>query len=295
MTAEAPVACQEMPILPPGDLRAWPLASPCEESEWGSIWRRYAVASLDTTGFSLNGHALGNLLIFRLPAARTILCRGLDWVVGADSEFVGTRNLPMSTTPIDTSADMNDGGRCHKARRRRTVSRSWSRPAPVPSTQRHPSRLLRCLPAPSPMPSPRPIAVLGPAPGTISVIPHLLEVPEINRAPVTTDAYRVLRAQLACQARRNRHDVDTDHVRVLRESTRPLSFRRRRRPHRLRPLSTTRIVAAEESWAHASCYASGSARTGDGAPQYDRCACRSPYVTHSTVSSVRSAAETWLP
>ena len=52
---------QEMPILPPGDLRM-ALASLCEESEWGLTWRDVMQLRLDTTG-PLNGHALGNLLI----------------------------------------------------------------------------------------------------------------------------------------------------------------------------------------------------------------------------------------
>ena len=40
---------QEMPILPPGDLRM-ALASLCEESEWGLTWRDVMQLRLDTTG-----------------------------------------------------------------------------------------------------------------------------------------------------------------------------------------------------------------------------------------------------
>ena len=98
---------QEMPILPPGDLRM-ALASLCEESEWGLTWRDVMQLRLDTTG-PLNGHALGNLLISGLWQLLDDPVEGLDWVgrlLGAQG-----RVLPMSTTPIDIEADMNDGGR----------------------------------------------------------------------------------------------------------------------------------------------------------------------------------------
>ena len=90
---------QEMPILPPGDLRM-ALASLCEESEWGLTWRDVMQLRLDTTG-PLNGHALGNLLISGLWQLLDDPVEGLDWVgrlLGAQG-----RVLPMSSTPITSS------------------------------------------------------------------------------------------------------------------------------------------------------------------------------------------------
>ena len=138
---------QEMPILPPGDLRM-ALASLCEESEWGLTWRDVMQLRLDTTG-PLNGHALGNLLISGLWQLLEDPVEGLDWVgrlLGAQG-----RVLPMSSTPIDIEADMNDGGR------RYVVSvnpRSLSPRAPSSTCVSRPRRP-RCPPR-SPKLSPRP-------------------------------------------------------------------------------------------------------------------------------------------
>ena len=117
---------QEMPILPPGDLRM-ALASLCEESEWGLTWRDVMQLRLDTTG-PLNGHALGNLLISGLWQLLDDPVEGLDWVgrlLGAQG-----RVLPMATTPIDIEADMNDGGR-------RYVVAGQSKVAVAPGTVEH--------------------------------------------------------------------------------------------------------------------------------------------------------------
>ncbi len=70
---------QEMDVLPPGDLRM-ALASLCEESEWGLTWRDVMQLRLRSTG-SLNGHALGNLLIAGLWQLLDDPVDGLDWVV----------------------------------------------------------------------------------------------------------------------------------------------------------------------------------------------------------------------
>ena len=171
---------QEMPILPPGDLRM-ALASLCEESEWGLTWRDVMQLRLDTTG-PLNGHALGNLLISGLWQLLDDPVEGLDWVgrlLGAQG-----RVLPMSSTPIDIEADMNDGGR-------RYVVSGQSKVAVAPGTVEH----VRITPEAPEVPSAVTEAiseadwvVLGPGSWYTSVIPHLL-VPDINRALATTDAH----------------------------------------------------------------------------------------------------------
>ncbi len=216
---------QEMPILPPGDLRM-ALASLCEESEWGLTWRDVMQLRLDTTG-PLNGHALGNLLISGLWQLLDDPVEGLDWVgrlLGAQG-----RVLPMSTTPIDIEADMNDGGR-------RYVVAGQSKVAVAPGTVEH----VRITPEAPAVPgavidaiSEADWVVLGPGSWYTSVIPHLL-VPEINRALATTDAHRALVLNLA------RQRGETDRCRppttcVCCASTRPSQARRRRRrPHGLR-------------------------------------------------------------
>ena len=198
---------QEMPILPPGDLRM-ALASLCEESEWGLTWRDVMQLRLDTTG-PLNGHALGNLLISGLWQLLDDPVEGLDWVgrlLGAQG-----RVLPMSTTPIDIEADMNDGGR-------RYVVAGQSKVAVAPGTVEH----VRITPEAPAVPgavidaiSEADWVVLGPGSWYTSVIPHLL-VPEINRRPRAGAA----RVRARSQARRRRR--------------RPHRLRRHRRPDRCR-------------------------------------------------------------
>ena len=84
---------QEMPILPPGDLRM-ALASLCEESEWGLTWRDVMQLRLDTTG-PLNRHALGNLLISGLWQLLDDPVEGLDWV----GRLLGARDASCPCRP----------------------------------------------------------------------------------------------------------------------------------------------------------------------------------------------------
>ena len=252
---------QEMPILPPGDLRM-ALASLCEESEWGLTWRDVMQLRLDTSG-PLNGHALGNLLISGLWQLLDDPVEGLDWVgrlLGAQG-----RVLPMSTTPIDIEADMNDGGR-------RYVVSGQSKVAVAPGTVEH----VRITPEAPEVPSAVTEAiseadwvVLGPGSWYTSVIPHLL-VPEINRALATTDAHRALVLNLA----RQRGETDLmdptacDDIDDL-------------------------IVAAEELGARVLLR---QVRTGDGAPHHDplRLAAALRDAFDGFLGEV-GQPETWLP
>ena len=190
---------KEMPILPPGDLRM-ALASLCEESEWGLTWRDVMQLRLRTTG-PLDGHALGNLLISGLWQLLDDPVEGLDWVgrlLGAQG-----RVLPMSTTPIDIEADMDDDGT-------RYVVSGQSKVAIAPGTVEH----VRITPAAPDVPaavteaiSEADWVVLGPGSWYTSVIPHLL-VPGVHRALVLN---------LARQRGETDRMSTADHVRVLRD------------------------------------------------------------------------------
>ena len=252
---------QEMPILPPGDLRM-ALASLCEESEWGLTWRDVMQLRLDTTG-PLNGHALGNLLI-----------QG--------------RVLPMATTPIDIEADMNDGGR-------RYVVAGQCKVAVAPGTVEH----VRITPETPAVPaavtdaiSEADWVVLGPGSWYTSVIPHLL-VPEINRALATTDAHRALVLNLA----RQRGETDTmstaDHVRVLREYAPALKLDVVIADPTACDDIDDLIVAAEELGARVLLR---QVRTGDGAPHHDplRLAAALRDAFDGFLGEV-GQTETWLP
>jgi hypothetical protein len=273
-----------MPILPPGDLRM-ALASLCEESEWGLTWRDVMQLRLDTTG-PLNGHALGNLLISGLWQLLDDPVEGLDWVgrlLGAQG-----RVLPMSTTPIDIEADMNDGGR-------RYVVAGQSKVAVAPGTVEH----VRITPEAPAVPgavieaiSEADWVVLGPGSWYTSVIPHLL-VPEINRALATTDAHRALVLNLA----RQRGETDTmstaDHVRVLREYAPALKLDVVVADPTACDDIDDLIVAAEELGARVLLR---QVRTGDGAPHHDplRLAAALRDAFDGFLGEV-GQAETWLP
>lgn len=199
---------QEMDVLPPGDLRM-ALASLCEESEWGLTWRDVMQLRLRSTG-SLNGHALGNLLIAGLWQLLDDPVDGLDWV----AKLLGAqgRVLPMASVPLDIEADMEDAGRTYTVRGQAEV-------AVAPGTVRH----VRLIPEDPPVPSAVTDAigaadwvVLGPGSWYTSVIPHLL-VSDLHRALVTTDAHRALILNLGRQRGETDSMTTADHVRVLAE------------------------------------------------------------------------------
>ena len=88
---------REFPILPPGDLRM-ALAALCADDEWGREWARIMQHRFTGDG-SLNGHAVGNLLLAALWD------RDADPVVGLDRvasllKVIG-RVLPMASEPLD--------------------------------------------------------------------------------------------------------------------------------------------------------------------------------------------------
>ncbi|MBI3428742.1 MAG: uridine diphosphate-N-acetylglucosamine-binding protein YvcK [Actinobacteria bacterium] len=88
---------REYPILPPGDLRM-ALAALCGDDEWGREWARIMQHRFTGEG-SLNGHAVGNLLLAALWD------RDADPVVGLDRvasllKVIG-RVLPMASEPLD--------------------------------------------------------------------------------------------------------------------------------------------------------------------------------------------------
>lgn len=88
---------QEYPILPPGDLRM-ALAALCSDDEWGRDWARIIQYRFTGEG-SLNGHALGNLLLAALWDCDSDPVIGLDRVASL-LKVVG-RVLPMASEPLD--------------------------------------------------------------------------------------------------------------------------------------------------------------------------------------------------
>lgn len=199
---------EEMEILPPGDLRM-ALASLCEDTEWGLTWRDLMQHRFESTG-SLNGHALGNLLITGLWQLLDDPVVGLDWV----AKLLGAhgRVLPMASVPLEIEADV----RCEDGLR---VVHGQSLVAKAPGVV----EAVRICPENPPVPvevidaiRDADWVVLGPGSWYTSVLPHML-VPDLHRALATTDAHRALILNLAPRTEETADMSSADHVRVLAE------------------------------------------------------------------------------
>lgn len=200
----------ELGRLPPGDLRM-AITALCDDTEWGLTWRDLMQHRFATSG-SLDGHAVGNLLIVALWDMLDDEVAGLDWV----GRLLGARGrvLPMAAVPLDIEAEvrMAPGGVL------RTV-RGQSRVAVTSGTIEH----VYLIPD-SPPAGPETVAavdeadwvVLGPGSWYTSVIPHLL-VPELAAALSRTPARRALTLNLSAQVGETDGMGAGDHLRTLHE------------------------------------------------------------------------------
>jgi uncharacterized cofD-like protein len=91
---------KEFPILPPGDLRM-ALAALCSDDDWGKSWAEIMQYRFTSNG-SLDGHAVGNLLLAALWDRDEDTVAGLDRV-GDLLKVIG-RVLPMASEPLDIEA-----------------------------------------------------------------------------------------------------------------------------------------------------------------------------------------------
>ncbi len=90
----------EFPIFPPGDLRM-ALAALCGDDDWGRSWAQIMQYRFTGEG-SMNGHAVGNLLLAALWDRDNDPVEGLDRVASL-LKVVG-RVLPMAALPLDIEA-----------------------------------------------------------------------------------------------------------------------------------------------------------------------------------------------
>lgn len=198
---------QELGVLPPGDLRM-ALAALCDDSDWGHTWRDVLQHRFTSEG-SLNGHAVGNLLIVALWELLGNEVSGLDWVgrlLGAHG-----RVLPMAAVPLEIQADV-----IH-ASGQQSVVRGQSRVA-VTSGEVQRVRLVpqeppACVEAVESIRQ-SDYVVLGPGSWFTSVMPHLL-VPAISEALHAADARLVLTLNLSQQQGETDGYSAADHLRSL--------------------------------------------------------------------------------
>jgi uncharacterized cofD-like protein len=94
---------EEFPIFPPGDLRM-ALTALCADDEWGRTWAQILQHRFESDG-SLNGHAMGNLLLASMWNAGDDPVVALDRV-GQLLKVVG-RLLPMSAVALDIEGTFN--------------------------------------------------------------------------------------------------------------------------------------------------------------------------------------------
>ena len=109
---------EEFHSLPPGDLRM-ALAALCSDDEWGRSWADIMQYRFTSSG-SLNGHALGNLLLTALWDRDEDPVRGLDRV-GALLKVVG-RVLPMAREPLDIEGTFKTWEGTHVVRGQKEVA-----------------------------------------------------------------------------------------------------------------------------------------------------------------------------
>lgn len=208
----------EFGVLPPGDLRM-ALAALCGDDEWGRTWAEVVQHRFAGHG-EMEGHALGNLLIVGLWEILGDQVKALDLVgrlLGAEG-----RVLPMSTTPMDITAEVTDAdGRVAQVRGQVEVATTEGR---IRSIRLDPDGVDAC---PEAVAAVREAdwVVLGPGSWYTSVIPHLV-VPQLREALTTTAGRVVVVLNLEPQQGETHGLRPEDHLAALLEHAPELRIHR---------------------------------------------------------------------
>ena len=207
---------EELGVLPPGDLRM-ALSALCDDTDWGRTWRdvmQHRFASRADAEGSLDGHAMGNLLIVTLWELLGDPVAGLQWA-GA---LLGARGrvLPMSTVPLTIEGDIlsEEQG----SLRARTVTGQVRLAVAAATGNVSHVRLLpegaaACQDALEAIEL-ADWVVLGPGSWYTSVLPHLL-LPELRDALCRTSARRCLTMNLSNETKETQGMTAVDHLRVI--------------------------------------------------------------------------------
>jgi len=183
----------ELGVLPPGDLRE-ALAALCGDDDWGRTWAR-VLQHRFRSGGELHNHAVGNLLIVALWELLGEPVDGLDWVgrlLGAHG-----RVLPMSTVPLDITAQVREAGGDPQPREVRGQVEVATTTGTVVGVTLDPVDPPACPEAVAAI-STADWVIFGPGSWFTSVIPHLL-VPDLFTALHRTPAQRMLVLNLTPQ------------------------------------------------------------------------------------------------
>lgn len=204
----------EFGVLPPGDLRM-ALAALCDDSDWGRTWRdvmQHRFTAQAGGPESVDGHALGNLLIVSLWELLGDPVAGLKWA-GA---LLGARGqvLPMATVPLAIAGDVHardDDG----VERVRTVTGQARLAVAGPAED------VRLIP-PDPPACREALeaveladwVVLGPGSWNTSILPHLL-LPELRQGLCDTAAKRCLTMNLSMHTKETTGLSSADLLRTI--------------------------------------------------------------------------------
>jgi uncharacterized cofD-like protein len=201
----------EFGVLPPGDLRM-ALAALCGDDRWGQTWARVLQHRFESEG-SLDGHAVGNLLIVALWELLDDHIEGLDWV----GNLLGARGrvLPMAVTPIDITAEVRgaDPAKPDDVTTVRGQVEIATTPGEVLSVSVDPEHPQACPEAVTAIEEAQWV-VIGPGSWYTSVIPHLL-VPGLRDALVRTSAKVIVTMNLEEQSGETEGFTPEDHLDVL--------------------------------------------------------------------------------
>lgn len=174
---------EEFPILPPGDLRM-ALAALCGDDAWGRDWAEIMQYRFTSDG-TLNGHALGNLLLAALWDRDEDVVVGLDRV-GALLKVVG-RVLPMSAQPLTIEATFDNKGSKVEAIGQVAVATTEGRLIDLRLKPENPETRSEVLEAIAEAD----LITMGPGSWFSSVLPHLL-VPSLREAIINSPAKKAL-------------------------------------------------------------------------------------------------------
>ncbi len=209
----------EFAIFPPGDLRM-ALAALCADDDWGRSWAEIMQYRFTSNG-SLNGHAVGNLLLAALWDKDEDSVAGLDRV-GDLLKIIG-RVLPMAAVPLDIAATFQTPQGEVEVQGQIEVA-----------TAKGDLLSLRIIP---PNPKARPetldaiadadLITMGPGSWFSSVLPHLL-VPAQRDALIASSAKKVLLLNLDegvdLRAGEYAGQSSTEHLRIIKKYAPMLRF-----------------------------------------------------------------------
>lgn len=198
---------KELGILPPGDLRM-ALSALCDEGDWGTLWRDVLQTRFSSPG-SLDGHALGNLLIAGLWDRTGDVVEGLEWV--ARLLKAQGKVLPLAKEALEIAATVDGPAGRSVARGQVAVAKAKgvvSGLGIVPTCPEVPQQTLDAIDAAG-------AVILGPGSWYTSVLVHFLVEP-VADALVKAASRSVLTLNIAFEDVETEGTDRVDDIRALR-------------------------------------------------------------------------------